>query len=89
MMILGSSKAILVLFKGIRLNHLRLLWLKIYFVDFIVLFLLFFSSEFFLKYVAEIMVDKYLYLKTGILSKRTVGLKEQGWWVFWGLQSDS
>lgn len=74
MMILSNSKTILVLLKSIRLNQLRLLWLETYFVHFIVLFTLF-SSELFLKYVAEIIVDMYLYLKTGILSKRVVGLK--------------
>jgi len=42
MIILGNAKAILVLLKSIRLNQLRLLWLKTYFVDFIVLFTLFF-----------------------------------------------
>lgn len=34
-----------------------------------------FSPELFFKYVAEIMVDMYLHLKTERLSRRAVGLK--------------
>lgn len=74
-MILGNSKATLVLYRSIRLNQLRLLRLKTYFVDFIVLFTFFFLQNCFLKYVAEIMVDTYLYSKIEMLGKRAVGLK--------------